>query len=335
MPLIVTPRQLNHRAELYHQLAGLVTAGVGMLEALNLLRRNPPSPSFRRILDRLHEQLLQGATLSEALASLGAWMPAFDQALVSAGEQTGRLDLCFRLLAEYYRERAQLIRTVISDLAYPVIVLHLALLIFPTGQLVRLVWQGDVLGFVVAKVLWFLPAYALIFAFIYACQGRHGEAWRSQLESFLHLIPILGKARRQLALARLAAALEASISAGVTIIEGWTLSAAASGSPALQRAVAGWASKLRAGSTPAELVKETSYFPDIFSSLYYTGELSGQLDSTLQRLHHYYQEESSRQLQLLSKYFPRLVYFLIILFVGFKIISFYQGYFSTLNEIIQ
>lgn len=335
MPFIVTPRRLNQQAELYHQFAGLTTAGVGLVQATELLSRNPPSLAFKRILARLHEQLIQGSTFGEALESLGAWMPAFDQALISAGEKTGRLDVCFRLLADYYRERAELIRNLISDMAYPVIMLHLALIIFPTSDLVKLVLQGNVAGFLGAKLVLFVPAYAIVLGVIYACQGRHGEPWRAQIESVLNRIPILGKARRQLALARLASALEASISAGVSIIEGWALAASASGSPALGRVVAGWDPKLRAGLTPAELVKETSYFPDVFSSLYATGETSGQLDTTLKRLHQYYQAESSRQFHLLAKYFPRLVYLIIVLFIAYRIVSFYQGYFANINQILQ
>ena len=41
-------------------------------------------------------------------------------ALVKAGDRSGRLDACFKLLAGYYEERAQMARQMISDLVYPV-----------------------------------------------------------------------------------------------------------------------------------------------------------------------------------------------------------------------
>ena len=81
-----------------------------------------------------------------------AWLPAFDLALIKAGESSGGLDVCFRFLTEYYTERARLARQILSDLAYPAFILHMAILIFPTGLLIRLVWQGDVVGFVQAKL---------------------------------------------------------------------------------------------------------------------------------------------------------------------------------------
>ena len=96
---------------------------------------------------------------------------------------------------------------------------------------------------------------------------------------------VLGTARQDLALARLAAALEALLNAGVPIIGAWELAATASGSPALRRSVEGWRPRLEQGSTPAELISESGQFPSVFSSLYHTGEISGQLDQTLNRIH--------------------------------------------------
>jgi type II secretory pathway component PulF len=47
MSLTVTPGQLNQRAEFYHQLSQLTAAGIGLLQALGQLKRNPPARSYR------------------------------------------------------------------------------------------------------------------------------------------------------------------------------------------------------------------------------------------------------------------------------------------------
>ena len=125
MPFIVTPRQLDQRAELFHQLAQLTSAGIGIIAALEQIKRSPPSRSYREPLQRLLDELARGATVADALHRLG-WLPAFDLALIEAGERSGRMDACFRLLADYYNERARLIRQTIADLIYPVSVFHLA-----------------------------------------------------------------------------------------------------------------------------------------------------------------------------------------------------------------
>ena len=332
MPLIVTPRQLTQHAELYHQLAQLMSAGIGIIQALEMVRRSPPNHSFRQPLTRLIASLTEGATLTESMLSLGRWLPSFDLALIQAGEQSGRLPECFRLLAGYYNERAQLARRVLADLAYPLFILHFAICIFPISQLIHLASHFDVAGFLWAKFILLAPAYAVVFLLIAACQGKRGESWRSNVERALRWVPVLGPARRHLALARLSASLEALINAGVSIFDSWELAAAASGSPALRRAVHGWYDALRAGQTPAELVAHTSEFPELFANLYNTGEISGQLDDTLRRLHHHYQEEGSRKLHAFAQWMPRLIYIGIMLAIAYQIVSFWAGYYNNLFQ---
>ena len=332
MLLIVTPRQLTQRAELYHQLASLLSAGVGMIQALEMIRHNPPGYSFRQPLSQLIAKITEGATVAESMLSLGRSLPSFDLALIQAAEQSGRLPECFRLLANYYNERAQLARRVMADLAYPLFILHFAICIFPVSQLVQLVSRFDVFGFLRAKFILLAPAYAVVFILIVACQGQRGETWRANVERALRWVPVLGPARRNLALARLSAALEALISAGVSIFDSWELAAAASASPALRRAVHGWQVALRSGETPGELVARTSEFPELFANLYQTGEVSGQLDDSLRRLHQHYQEEGSRKLHIFAQWVPRLIYFAILLAIAYQIVSFWSGYYNNVFQ---
>ena len=48
MSLTFTPRQLSQRADLYHQLGQLISAGIGLPQALEIQRRSPPAISFRK-----------------------------------------------------------------------------------------------------------------------------------------------------------------------------------------------------------------------------------------------------------------------------------------------
>src|SRR5277367_4544944 len=130
MSFIVTPRQFTQRAEFYHQLAQLVSAGLGILPALEQLKRNPPARSYREPIQRLLAELAQGRTFTGSLQQLNAWLPEFDIALIDAGEHSGRLDACFRLLADYYNDRTRITKQVISQLVYPVGLIHFAALVF-------------------------------------------------------------------------------------------------------------------------------------------------------------------------------------------------------------
>ncbi len=328
MSLILTPRQLSQRAEFYHQFSQLTTAGIPMLQALDHLRRNPPARSYRAPVEAVLAGIQQGRTLSECLRALGHWLPEFDVALLQAGEHSGRLDSSFRLLGDHYQERAKIARQLIGDLAYPAFLFHFAVFILPFPEFFR---TGNWLVYLTQTVGVLAPIYALVLAGIYAAQSQHGETWRGLVESILRLVPVLGKARRDLALARLASALEALLAAGVSILEAWDLAGAACGSPALRRDILAWRPLVDAGQTPAEVVKRSPHFPELFASHYATGEVSGQLEQSLRGLNRYYQEEGSRKLHELARWTPRVIYLGVVLMIAYRVVSFWIGYFNQVS----
>ena len=330
MPLIVTPGQFTQRAEFYHQLAQLTSAGIGLPRALEQLQRHPPARSFRGPIQRLLQQISARHTFTESLQLTGGWLPALDVALLDAGERSGRLDACFKLLADYYNDRARITRQMIADLAYPVALLHMAIFIFPFAKFFM---SGNLLAYLAQTFGVLLPLYVVVVAMIYAGQSKHGERWRAWVEAILHPIPMLGTGRHYLALSRLAAALEALINAGVTIIEAWELAATASGSPALRRAVHAWKPQLGAGETPAELVRASPRFPETFANLYNSGEISGKLDETLRQLHRIYQEEGTRKLHAVAQWVPKIIYLAVALCIAYKVVQFWIGMYGPNSDL--
>ncbi len=328
--MILTPGQFNQRAEFYHQLAQLTAAGLGLVRALDHLRRNPPAAAYRAPVRRLLDQLATGCSFTEAAQRADSWLPEFDIALLKAGEHSGRLDVCFKLLADYYQERARLARQMLADSAYPVALLHLAVFLFPFAQFFT---SGNWLRYLTQSVGVLLPLYAIVALLIYAAQSRHGETWRAWVEKVLRPVPVLGTARHYLALARLAASLEALLSAGVGVIEAWDMAGAASGSPALRRAVLAWKPDIEAGQTPAEAVRACPKFPELFANLYASGEISGKLDESLGQLHRYYQEEGSRKLHAVALWTPRLIYFAIALLIAYKVIQGWLGIYGPNSDL--
>lgn len=328
MPLIVTPSELNRRADFYHQLQQLTSAGLGITRSLDQLQRNAPSPRYRQATQQLLGHIERGERLGQSMRAIPDWLPDFDVTLIESGEQSGRLDRCFRMLGDYYVQRAKIARRVIAALAYPGFLLHLLAFV---AALVLFFWYPK---FCVLPLIGLFVLYVLVFLLIYATQNKHSEAWRSKVEFVLDKIPIMGKARRHLALGRLAAALEALISAGVSIIEAWQMAAKASGSVALQRLVDSWIPSLRAGKTPAEMIQESRMFPDIFTGQYVAGEVSGKLDETLERLRDYYQEDGSQKVQLLAQWIPIGIYLLILIGGGGFVIWFWVTYFNKVQQAI-
>ncbi|HEU6449606.1 MAG TPA: type II secretion system F family protein [Verrucomicrobiae bacterium] len=333
--MIVTPGQLFRRADFYHQLGQLVTAGVPITNALQQISHRPPGFSYRKPLQQTLVELAQGKPFSQSLRDAD-WLPDFDLTLIDAGERSGRLDACFRTLANYYTERGNIARQIVSQMLYPAFLIHFAALVF----YIVLPWARSqfnasiLMLFAVVAVKILLPIYLVIAFIIVASQSKRGEGWRSFLERILHPVPVLGTARRSLALSRLSMALEALISAGVSVTEAWKFAAAASNSPALKRVVTTWKPQLESGLTPAELVNASRYFPTIFANLYQTGEVTGKLDETLQRMHVYFQEDSSHKIKLVVRAVCMAVYLAAVLLIAMKIIGFYTGYFHQVSNVI-
>ncbi|MFM1768692.1 MAG: hypothetical protein RJA22_1221 [Verrucomicrobiota bacterium] len=331
MPLFPTPGQLASRADFYHQLSQLTGAGLGMLQVLEHQVRHPSDPSLAAALPRLLAHLENGATLGDAFRSAGPAFTPFEVSLVDSGERSGRLPEVFGSLAADYLSRAQMLRQTLSGLLYPAAVLHLAL--FVVG-LLSVVQGGDPFWALLQLAGLLIPLYALGWLALRSVLGARGEASQARAERLLGRVPWLGKARHDLALARLASALEALLSAGVNVIEAWSLAAGAAGSPALRRAVLRWQPALRDGATPAELLAASPEFPEVFSNLYRTGEVSGKLDETLRRLQALHHEQGMAGLKSFVDWLPRVIFVLVALLAAYVVVRFWMGYFGAIGQVL-
>jgi type II secretory pathway component PulF len=333
--MILTPTQLNRRAELYHQLGSMITAGVPLIRALEMAGGNSSLRSSRKTIFALVEHLKNGLSFHDSMVRIHGWMPDFDKALLSAGEHSGRLDFSFKQLGTYYSARAAILRDTIFGLLRTVATLHMLILIFPLHYLTAMVvgiMNNDYhacLPFILEKIAVFGTLYGVVFFLIYACQGQRSEGWRALVENIGQIIPLYRTAQKYLVISRLSAALGALISSGVSVIQGWSLAAAASGSVHLKREVAKWGSDLENGSTPAELVNRTPYFPEMFRNLYHTGEISGKLDDSMNRLQVYFLDEGFRTLRLFTRVMNGVIYGIVAIIVAYNVVSFYVGYFNA------
>lgn len=332
MALVFSPAQLTARSEFYHQLGTLTGVGLVLTRVCDQLQRNPPNRAAAAVAAQLGTSLNQGFTVAEAFTRVSGFAPAFDLALIDAGERSGRLEVVFKLLARHYAERAALFRSVLTQLAYPVFIAHIAVIVFPTSFLVGLLEPGGGTRFVVQKLAVVLPLYTLIAFAIVASQGSRGENWRALLERFTGAIPVLGTARRYLALARFAAAFEALLNAGVNIVQALPLAGRASGSPRVNAMIERSTPLVEAGQTPAEVLATLPVFPELFANLYSSGEVSGKLDETLGRLAAHYHEEGTRKMRAFAFGAGHALQLVIMLGIAWQVISFWVGYIGQIQE---
>ena len=350
---MVTPAKLNRRAAFFEQLAAMISAGVPLTKAMEMVGRSRSTGIPQRVLQEITRHLNNGHTFSDAMQLVSGQMrnlpgievtlkpnkeyglSDFDAALLSAGEQSGRLDSAFKLLARYCASRAKIIRDTIASMIVTIVTLHVALLVFPLPLFVAFVLgiingqYHQCLPYIILETVLFGTLYGGVWFLAFSVQGNRGEGWRAVMEAIFNLVPGLRLAVKYLAVARLSMALEALLNAGVPVIRAWELSASLSGSPHLKRQIVKWKPQLEEGTTPADMVAQIRYFPEMFAHLYQTGEISGKLDESLTRLHTYFEDEGFHKLQTFCRVLNFGIYFTVAIGVGIFIVHFYIGYFKA------
>ena len=104
---------------------------------------------------------------------------------------------------------------------------------------------------------------------------------------------------------------------------------------ALAREVLKWRPQIEVEQkTPGEILADENVFPTMFTSLYRTGEVSGQLDDTLKRLHEYSRVEGHRQMQLFTRGLTIAIILLIMIAIGAQVVMFWVGYFNNINNVM-
>ena len=327
-----TPGSLSAQAQVYRRLGQYLSAGIPVVQALESLQHSPPNLPTRRLVGHLLASTRSGGSMAEGFRAARRWVPELDATLVEACERSGRLDSGFARLAENYEEQARQLRSTLLGLLYPLLIVHVAMLLVPLPALV-LSW--DVLAYLRTLLLLLGPVYGLGWLLGWIFLGRHGPTWRAVADSLLAAVPMVGRARRSLTLARLAGTLDTLLNAGVGVLEAWPLAAEASGSSAIQRRVAGWRPRLDAGETPGELLARSPEFPEHFATHYRTGEFSGSLDASLTHLREFYLEEGNRLMRIVSRALPFLFYLLVMLVVAIYVLhswmKYYLGVFQQLG----
>jgi len=330
MHAVLTPSRMRRYAAFFHEMAQMLRSGMPVITALEIWAKSVKGAAFRRALDTVLRELRSGATLAESLRAAPGWLSPLDNALLEAGEKSGRLVECFEVLSQYYSDRAALVSEALSGLAYPALILAFAWLIFPLHLLQALVWQGAWKAFLAQKLGLLVPVLAAAWLAAFLAQSRRGETVRGLWELILEAIPLVSQARRSLLYARVLTALEALLEAGVPVDQAWLLAAEASGSPRLRRIVARAMARVREGVEPGEALAQEKAFPEMFLAQYRTGEISGRLDESLRYLRDYYQDRGRRLARELAVWTPRLIY-LIVLGVGaYQVLSFWLGYYGRL-----
>lgn len=322
-------RQL-HLAAYYRQLAAMLAAGVSLERALESLKRAAPGRRLQVVSASVLAGIRAGSDLAEALAGQGAVFPLLHRELLLVGERTGALERVLRQLAEMMEQQEAIRREIWAQMLYPLLLLHLSVVVGPLPALIFTRDYGAYGGTVVLS-LGSLYAAAATLWFI----GRRVSRGRSNLALADRLVlaaPMVGKIHRDLSLARFFSALKALLNAGVGILEAMPRAGAASGSVMLASSACAAVPELRRGESLITAMAEA--LPVEALGLLATGQASGKLDDMLEHLERHFFEEGRRRLRTLAHWLPKLIYFGAVLWVGWNILEMGRGYGRMLSGVL-
>ena len=304
------PRQVM---EWTRELATLLQAQIPLDQALALLASPDRAAALRQLAERLRQQLRDGASLSQAMATDQVEFGQLYLNMVRAGETAGSLDAGMARLAAHLEKAAQVRGQIVSALIYPAIltviaVLSLAaLMVFVIPQFVPLFADsGQALPLMTRMVFgaaelaraaapWLLLAAALAAA---AChQLRDNARLRTWLDRKLLQLPLLGGLSYRINLARLARVLGTLLESGVPILPAVGEACAILSNRYLRQQSSCLAPALERGAKLSEGLRQMQGLPTVFLQMVQIGEESGQLHAMLLRVAELFEEEVQRTMQ--------------------------------------
>ncbi len=128
-------------------LGHLIHAGIGLGDALVLLKEDEQDAPCRQMLEQMALGADEGAPLSAVIRESGRF-PSYVTTLTEVGEQAGKIEQTLEALARYYENRERMDRYLRSALIYPAALMAVLLAVV----VVLLVWVLPVFNDVYARL---------------------------------------------------------------------------------------------------------------------------------------------------------------------------------------
>ena len=119
--------KVSELSQFCNQFSVMITAGVSIVEAIDVLASQSYSSLLRNTLNKVKEDLKQGLLLSDSMAKYPKVFPVFFSSMVFVGESAGCLDKVLISVAEYYELEEKTKKKIKGALAYPIILLLMLL----------------------------------------------------------------------------------------------------------------------------------------------------------------------------------------------------------------
>lgn len=340
---------MKERQKLYQLLGILLGSGLGIMDAIEVLKDQVQSKKLKEILDKVEVSLEDGVSLSDSLESQADYFSPFEIYTLRMGEQSGRMAEILHNLADFYDKRVRLRRKLVQAFSYPIAVIFIAALVLtfmiafvvPMFEDIFSRFEADlppitqsilsISEFMQLNYPWILLGIAALGGIWYGL--RKNETYRACSARASMKIPLLGKLIHKLQLARFSYTFGLLLKAKVNLDRSLELLTNVTPFYPLQKAVGEVRTDVIGGQSLYEASIKHKIFPKFFTQIVKVGEKTAKLDHMMEKLAESLEEESEAGISQLTQFLEPLLIIILGVMVAIILVAMYLPMFELSNAI--
>jgi type IV pilus assembly protein PilC len=334
------------------QLATMVDAGLPLVTGLTALyeQADPKKQAgLRRVVGEVSALVQQGDSFFEAISKHPKVFSRLYTSMVKAGESGGLLSEILDRLASFLESASRLKKKVKSAMTYPVIVLCIALSI-TTFLIVKVVpvfgeifadfganlpaptqFLLDVSAFIRGN--WYIIIGIVAGIFFGTRTFLRTEKGRQVWDTYKLKLPIFGPLVHKICMTRFARTFAQLIRSGVPILEVMAIVGDTSGNYVVEQAIKKVSSDIEKGDHLANSLGREAIFPPMLIRMVGAGEQTGKIDTMLEKMADFWDEEIEAVLNALTSLIEPLLIVVLGVIVGGIVIAMFLPIFK-LNDVV-
>jgi type IV pilus assembly protein PilC len=332
------------------QMATMMKAGVPLLQSFDIISEGSDNPNMRKLVGDIKQEVAAGHSFATALRQKPQYFDDLFCNLVDAGEQAGALESLLDRVATYKEKTEQLKAKIKKAMTYPIAVVIVAIIVtgillikvVPQFQAIFTSFGADLPAFTkmvvelsqfVQNSWYFILAGLFVAIFCFRRAYKTSEKFRDWMDRLLLKIPVVGPLTYKSAVARYARTLATTFAAGVPLVEALDSVAGATGNVVFRNAVNKVKQDVSTGMQLNFSMRSTGVFPMLAVQMTSIGEESGALDSMLDKVATYYEDEVDNMVDSLTSLMEPMIMAVLGVIVGGLVLAMYLPIFQLGNVV--
>lgn len=335
-------------ANLIRQLSTMITAGLPIVDALNLLKMQS-GPALAAIMGTVMEDVQGGSSLSDALAKHPKVFSRVFVAALKAGESAGVLETVLNKQADGMEKTQELNGKIKGAMIYPIIIVIgmigviILMMVVVVPKLSQVYSQFDSELPFATRMLIGLSNFTVKFIGLLIPAGVGLVVWfRSYirtdggarvLEKILKRTPLIKTVINQTMLTEFTRTLALLIGAGVPVVDALNIVSEVVSSKSVGMELKAIAKKVEKGFPMSICFTDSETFPPIVGQMVAVGEETGKLDEVLSKLSHYFEVQVEQTVKGLTTAIEPIIMVILGVGVGFLMYTIIMPIYDITNKI--